>query len=171
MKEDDLTVVSSVWVSGSIPRSMFCRILTAMEHPLVVLVLSSWKISAISCDVRGHPLSRQDMYMDADFMPSRFIPRNIFCSEMSLCIFMASSIKILDIPEFCAMMVMNWNSSYNDFSRWGMDCHSVHFLIFFISYEDDWLQRTLHPKEDSRRRGFMGLPQRVGSFPVLSSVP
>ena len=57
-------------------------------------------ICAISWDVRGHPFNLHDMYNDADLIPSRFNPRNIFCSDISLCIVIALSMNILGIPAF-----------------------------------------------------------------------
>ena len=41
--------------------SKFDRILIAIEQPLVALVLSNWKISAISCDVLGQSFNLHEM--------------------------------------------------------------------------------------------------------------
>ena len=42
-------------------RSILCNIFTAIEQPLVALVLSNLNISAISWGVLGHPFKRHDI--------------------------------------------------------------------------------------------------------------
>ena len=61
MKELGVVIPKSACCDGSMFRSILCRIFTAMEQPLVALVLSSLKISAISCAVRGQPFNRHEI--------------------------------------------------------------------------------------------------------------
>ena len=139
-------------------------ITSAFLHPRVALVMSSENMVAISFAVRGQLCMRQATYTDAAITPSRFNPLNVLCSEMRLWCRNASSIMILGMSLLCPTIVMRWNSSYCDFSLYGIACHSEYLLIFRISYVLGPSHSTLHPYDDSTSNGLTGIPHRVGSL-------